>query len=205
MFIASYPRSGSAMVRMAMYHCFGEKTCSAYKETEVQQYYRDVVGHTHEKRGWMKTHRAPDAPCVVLVRDPRCVFLSLERFYRQRNQREYSIEQIIRGDHPWGDWSEWVRAWAVYAPRDALWIHYETFVPSMLRVINGMQLKNGERIKGFAQKARDTDMPDLAELRRREPTMFGTGDKNGQGKLPKHERLIYDLHGSTMTMLGYKR
>lgn len=195
MWIASYPRSGSAMVRAAFNCCFGIKTGSIYPEEYLSEKYRKLVGSTDRVDTWCKTH-APAMtpvrePTIVIVRDPRRVFISLQKFYRDKNKMDFSMEQIIRGEHPWNHWSDWIRTWVLNGPRNALWIHYESFDPKMIR-------------EHFNIPQTGNTMPDIEAMRATDNTMFNDAEKSGFGCLPKYRDLIREQHGAVMTMLGYE-
>ena len=194
--LASYPRSGSAMVRIALHHCYGQSTGSVYREENLTDAFRSAVGSVDDNRGgiFYKTHdRAVSretVPVIIIVRDPRSVFASLYRYYRDTPNRTCTMEEVIEGHHPWGDWSEWVQSWARYAPRDALWLRYEDFEPAAIGEWFGFQRQEGI-------------MPRLEDLHREDPVIFGQGSK-----IPvpsEHDDHIVRRHGSMMTMLGYRR
>lgn len=193
-YIAAYPRSGTAMVRMALHYCFGQATGSVYPEQNVSDFYRQTVGHVEDCRGWIKTHGVPAGPvyepCCIIVRDPRCVFVSLQNFYRVRLGDRYTLAQLIRGEHPWGDWSRWVQSWVQHAPRTALWLRYEDFRPYHLRAL------------GLEQTGEDDAMPGLDDLRAGAPSLFGRGDKVTRLNRAD-EALLVERHGAILSMLGY--
>ena len=194
--LASYPRSGSAMVRMALASVYGQKTGTCYDESKRSEAFKSAVNLTDENQHgiFYKTHDLAisheTCPVIVVVRDPRLVFPSLIRFYREANGAEYSMSEIVKGLHPWGDWSDWVLSWARYAPRDALWLHYESFEPDRVGAWYGF-----DRCGGMAKS--------LGQLHEADPLMFGTGRKEPEPS--EYDDMIIARHGSVMTMLGYKR
>lgn len=184
------------MVRVALHYCYGQKTSSIYPENDVSDEYRKLVNVSDACEGFCKTHQPAlgpidDCHCIVVVRDPRRVFISLQEFYRKWNGFDVSMEDIIDGRHPWGDWSSWIVSWIINGPRNALWVHYETFDPKVIREwFNMTQIAN--------------TFPTAKELRAKD-SMFGEGEKDGRGCLPKYQDRIFDRHGAVMTMLGYER
>lgn len=185
------------MVRIALARFYGQKTGSIYEEEKTSEVFRESVNAVAEPTNgiFYKTHeqaaRRETVPCVVVVRDPRCVFPSLQRFYCEKNELEYSMEDLIYGRHPWGDWSEWVQSWVRYAPPDALWLRYEDFKPSTIGRWFGFKINP------------EAEMPDLAALRERDSTLFGEGKTEPESS--EYDRLILSRHGSMMSMLGYER
>jgi hypothetical protein len=201
--IASYPRSGSALVRATLYQLYGRETGSIYDESERSDTFREFVGDVGDvvRDGvFYKTHdRAKQPighPVVVVVRDPRDVLMSLQRFYADGNNLDFCAEELIMGQHPWGDWSEWIKSWVRYAPDPTLWVRYERF--------DGLELADYFRLQLTAEWRNLRHS--LGGLRDCDPLMFGPGQYTSQQRADwfgDHYELFLARHSHCMTMLGY--
>ena len=202
--LASYPRSGSTMVRISLAKQFGQATGSLYDESKRSSIYRDAVndsGDTIVEGSFIKTHEPAreriSHPTIIVVRHPRDLFISLRRWYRQANGAEYTPEELVVGQHPWGDWSEWVRSWVKNGPPNAFWIRYDLFDAAALG-----------RAMGWGQPS-PVDVPRLGQLRGTDSLMFGPGGYSrselAECWTAEREQLLWFRHGSVMSMLGFER
>lgn len=204
--LASYPRSGSTMVRMAL-AARGVPTGSLYDESERSSAYREAVGDpgetmpdgivwkTHEPAELLKITGFPH-PIVILVRDPRDVFISLQRWFKQSNNADYSPAELIMGWHPWGCWSNWVRAWMRYAPPHAVWVRYERWDARVLRAAGIQWDESAEKLPRH-----------LADMRQDDPLMYGPGGYTDEQRAEFYGDdmdLLMLRHRSAMSALGYQ-
>ena len=216
--LAGYPRSGAALVRTVLVHCFGQKTSTIYNERDMPGY-EGAMQLVHfpmtapelttllDRQGMLtvKTHQAPcvgkPLPTIMIVRDGRRTLESLRAFYHDRNEIEVSVDAMIAGDHPWGDWSQWTRAWAMNSPSDTLWLRYEDImadVPGTVALIAG---RFGLTPIGYS-------IPTFEETRASVPggDVVRKADVTSNGGLtPAQEEAFWRRHGGTMSMLGYQR
>ena len=216
--LAGYPRSGAALVRTILCHCFGHGTAASYDETALGQAYADGVGLVRipqtqpeaqallERQPMLtiKTHERVEnlpgpLPVVVIVRDGRRTLESLRAFYRERNDETYSMEQLIRGAHPWGDWSDWIRGWAGWTETPVRWIRYEDIMADLEWAIG--QLASWLKIHPVAW-----EIPPFESLPAGAPGIFRRADVAGNGGMSvDEEKLFWDRHGARMSLLGYRR
>lgn len=216
--LAGYPRSGAALVRTILAHCFGHGTASFYQEDGLGEHYAETVGlcsipQTPEQMAALaerqpvlaiKSHEWPerhpeDLPTIVIVRDGRRLFESLRAFYQERNGTTYSMGELIRGAHPWGDWGEWIRAWARWTGASVRWIRYEDIMDDQEWAIR--QLAEWLQIRPVAW-----EIPLFEAMQEGSPTIFRKAAIEGNGGMtPDEEWLFWERHGGTMSMLGYRR
>jgi len=213
--LSGYPRSGAALVRTILAHCFGHVTSSLYGECDLGEGYADALKHRPlpvAVDGWagvvaeqgmvtVKTHEWPQdetVPAIVIVRDGRRVCGSLRDFYRNVNRAQIPMTDIIRGAHPWGCWSHWVARWG-HRAAPALWLRYEDLMADPMPAI-------GQIERMFCVERVGVDRPDFQVLHTANPTIFRKACMSGNGNMTHEEEgLFWQLHGSTMARLGYRR
>lgn len=137
--LAGYPRSGAALVRSILAHCFGLKTGSIYPEAflgsgyigavnlwDMPQTSDDMVAMASDGALAIKTHELPEpgdcTPAIIIIRDGRRVLESLQAFYKENSRIDVSMESLIVGEHMWGCWSRWHRLWAMCSHSRTLWL-----------------------------------------------------------------------------------
>lgn len=216
--LAGYPRVGAALVRTILVHCFGQRTGSLYPEENIGAEYGEAMqmvrlpiptGEMEEilsrqGRFFLKTHAYPtvqdgQVPTIIIVRDGRRTLESLRAFYHENNAQEYSMMQMVEGHHVWGSWSKWVRAWAAQAAADALWLRYEDIMADVPRTVDQMAAWMGLNPAGY-------EIPPFESLHKQNPTIFRGCEVEGNGGMTEEEEArFWELHGGTMTMLGYWR
>ena len=218
--LAGYPRSGAALVRTILANCFGHYTCSIYREHILGDAYIHAVNllpvdgvislkdleSAAVKQGLLtfKTHELADdtsacIPTIVIVRDGRIALESLKAFYAERNDHQYTMESLIRGEHPWGSWSAWIRSWAMYGSATALWLRYEDIMDDVPGTVDRIA-----RWTGYTPVSHE--IPPFESMHASEPTIFRKCATSGNGEMTiEEDRMFWAIHGGTMEMLGYRR
>ena len=215
--LAGYPRSGAALVRTVLANCFGHSTGTIYKEASLGPAYAKHLrlGPTPIRNDHLealvasqrlllfKTHDMPHppetVPTVVIVRDGRRTLASLQAFYGDHAHGTYTMTEMIRGDHRWGLWSAWIRAWAADAPDGALWLRYEDIMADRRTAVD--QIAAWMDIPPISY-----EIPTFESMHKTNPEIFRQADVTGNGGMtPEEEDLFWNLHGGTMSMLGYRR
>jgi len=221
--LAGYPRSGAALVRTILAHCFGHETLSSYSEAKLSDNYRKHLGvfgsgdlaqdgtggdvyRIADDQGLLtvKTHELPDVadykvPTIVIVRDARRAFDSLQSWYRQRNKVEIPMEDIITGAHKWGNWSVWIRKWVGFCHPQTLWLRYEDIMADGVKA-------NTLLSRRFGIKPISHAIPSFSTMHATDPDIFRCAATSGNGGMTDdQEDMFWDMHGATMTMLGYYR
>lgn len=207
--LAAYPRSGITFTRMLLSYCLGLKTDSLYTEGYIGENYLDLIRAAPEdgdeardaladEQGVLpiKTHRPPDGGrAIVVVRDGRTTLQSLRDFYAELCRRSVSADQIIAGDHAWGDWSVWVNAWL--GQPDTLWLKYEDLRANPISAV--------ETIAAFLGKDVVTlEMPSFATAHELHPWMFRNGQRENRWS-EEDENKFWARHGDAMAALGYTK
>jgi len=214
---AGYPRSGTSLVRLVLANCFGQVTGSCYDETDLTSGFREAmrsvpVGATEsdvraisEAQGvlFWKTHAMLDydwnSPAIVVIRDGRRVLDSLRHFYADYGICGAGMVSLIKGNHMWGSWSEWVRSWEVFGGSDALWLRYEDIVADIPGTV-------GRIGSAFGLSPIADSIPAFDSLRLAEPRIWRAGVTQGNGGMTAaEEEMFWALHGDVMARHGYYR
>ena len=215
--LAGYPRSGAALIRTILAHCFGHQTGAIYCESNLGSDYARALNAVPVAqpsadmaalaRGQglltFKTHARAKGighvPAIVIVRDGRRMFESLRAFYSERNATEYTMMELIRGDHYWGDWTEWVRSWACNSRCDTQWLRYEDVMADVAGTVDRLAARWG--LDPVAH-----EIPAFETLHKAKPDIFRKAAVDGNGGMTDAEEAeFWERHGGTMTMLGYHR
>ena len=213
--LAGYPRSGAALVRTILAHCFGHQTASIYSETNLGEEYAralNAMGQVTQSdrlvalvkcQGLMtfKTHERGQGigyvPTIIIVRDGRRTFESLKAFYAERNATDYTMMDLILGNHYWRDWTDWVRSWACNCRPDTQWLRYEDIMADVPGTVDRLAARWG--LTPIAH-----EIPPFESLHKAKPDIFrGCAVDGNGGMTDEEEATFWALHGSTMTMLGY--
>ena len=129
LWLSAYPRSGVTWMRAILWRCFGLRTASIYTEGAFGDAYDSYVGtwssclfdelvarqgivpiKTHVGAGGM-----PPSRTILIVRDGRTALQSLRQYYVDiGGGSTYSAEDMIDGEHPFGNWSAYVNSWLNY-------------------------------------------------------------------------------------------
>lgn len=227
LWVASFPRSGSALTRTILWQCFGLHVSQSGPVREDKPEMQDRGG---ELSGFMgprrfepgtpleamvaeaeqgdelvaiKTHALPDklprpdARSLVIVRDGRPVMTSYARFRREVSGVETGVRAVIRGVPR--DWSEHVNAWLDHdAPK--LLLRYED-----LRIARQDTLDAIAAFLGRPQTGPFTAT--VEELRAIRPTHVRiAANEPGIAEIEeRHAGPFWNRHGATMRRLGYAR
>jgi Sulfotransferase domain len=220
--LASFPRSGNTFFRVLLNTLHGI-TSDAIYPGEWEGFNRrwpgrlppsDMVLSDSSRSAvrFTKTHELPDAddvtPAIYLVRDGRDAYVSYANFVLAADPRAplgRSYEEVLRAlvasrDH-FGGWSYHVDAWTRRA-RVAV-VRFEELVvepaPTVARACAQLQLRLPMSPSGF--------VPTFSELKAWKPESFDKGNiESWRTEMTTEiEALFWDLHGTTMTQLGYRR
>ena len=226
LWVASFPRSGSALTRTILWQCFGLHVSQGGPNREDTPAspegggLSDFMGPRRFEPGTsldsmvaeavasdelvaIKTHALPgklpraEAPALVIVRDGRPVMTSYARFRSEVSGAATGVRAVIRGEPR--DWSEHVNAWLDH-PATKLLLRYED-----LRVARQDTLDAIAAFIGRPQTGAFTAT--VEELRAIRPTHVRiAANEPGIAEIEeKHARPFWKRHGATMRRLGYAR
>jgi hypothetical protein len=216
--LASYPRSGNTLLRMAFYHLCKIKTYSVYNDPLfVNEGMSEIMGHEilpapieelAARKGTylVKTHArsAGKDAAVCMVRDGRDVMVSLAKYNMafahpskagklDFHQLMHDIVTASEGNDHWGehilDWAE----------SGAVVVRYEDFVAEPEARLRGIlrDLNLNLQVSGR--------LPDFGELHATWPKFFRKGEAGTwRGEFP--DDLLdpfWENHGEAMRRFGY--
>ncbi len=224
--LASYPRSGSRLMRTALRSGWGIEGHSVFDRAERARRLgsrlprrgpaRDPRIRRFRKREGlqvMKTHLLVHArtsdPALVLVRDGRDSCVSYAHLIkggegpaqlRERSYEEVLLSLIEQRGKPFGSWSESVQAWTGRAAPAAI-VRYED-----LRVDPHGVARGALAELGLELGEPGGPMPSIEQMRRANPAVVRSGRTGGwREEMPERaiERFA-ELHGEALVRLGYE-
>ena len=204
--LASYPRSGSTLLRLMLWHGFALPSTSVYpRDLGGNAALAREVGHfecgaavpdgSAEGPLLVKTHGPPpdSGAAIYLVRDGREASVSLWRF----KGRQDSLRAVIGGVLPAGTWAAHVRAWDPLARPDTLLLRYEEMVsdpPSALESIGTF----------LGRPVRSTRLPGRAALAALDGRWVCAVPSDwSRDASPRDGRLFDAVNGGALATLGY--
>lgn len=154
--IASYPRSGNTFLRTILWHCFGLRSASLYRnDLGGNHALEEYIGHIeHGPDGkipfpentiqLVKTHGYPvdENPAIYVLRDGRAATASLWDFDLGNTQ----LNTIIEGHHRFGSWSDHIRAWKPDSRPNTLLLKYEDMKIDLPATVESISLFLDRRI-----------------------------------------------------------
>ncbi len=218
--IASFPRSGNAFLRIVLKSVYGVGSHTTYQGEGYSSRWdgegRCGAGAPDEEEpatpAFVKTHElavaADPAPAVYLVRDGRDAYVSYAHFARASEPATYGARpfaEILRllvasKDH-FGGWSAHVAAWTQRAAPTAV-LRFED-----LRAEPATAATRACGELGIELPSPTGAMPSFDELRAWDPQSFRRG-RTGDWRVEmpgEIEALFWRLHGAAMERLGYRR
>ncbi len=215
--LASYPRSGNTLLRAVMARCLWLKTGALYSgDLIMAPGAQDAVmvrGKGAGALAGVKTHEPPldGGPAIYVVRDGRAATVSYWHYVNAfakrklhyavqpwKRPRNIPLSDVVRGNVPFGSWSDHVRAWDPQRRPDTLLLRYEDLArdPDAIAGVVADFLSVPVRAKfdlSFAQMHRSdhrffrsgSNEANIAEMRESDLALFAS------------------LHGGTMRELGY--
>jgi hypothetical protein len=218
--VASFPRSGNALLRLILKSVHGIASYTPYRNEGFSQPWDGPLpppatalsAARIEDLVFMKTHelRAADdpSPAVYLVRDGRDAYVSYAHFAMQSDPGGYPslsyadvLRMLIRSRDHFGGWSGHVEAWTRRRAPTAI-VPFEDLVADPA----GAAARACARL-GLTLPAPSGRAPSFEELRAWDPRSFRKGQVGSwKEEMPAElEQLFWTLHGATMTRLGYRR
>lgn len=217
--LASYPRSGNTLVRMALKGLYGVKTYSVHADAVHRLGIADAVGHAALPGGslaglaktaevhFVKTHFTPPGgePAIYIVRDGRDTLVSYAHYQCDVKDSgedfQRRLAKLITGDGPHGRWGDHVLAW-LDRPAATAVVKYEDLVADPHGCTSCALAEIGVALPQLEPPA---PMPQFADLQSRAPSFFRQGSP-GQWRdemTPLFERLFWRWNGEGMFRAGY--
>lgn len=202
MWLASYPRSGNTYLRVLLNAGFGTKVASKYDEdySAFSESFGQALGQASPDRFHIvKTHdiERDEVPAIYIVRDGRASVVSYYHFCR-RFEFERSMESIIRGETPFGSWSDHFRGWDPANRSNTLLLRFEDAVERPDDTLEQLASFLGTSPVGRFEG-------DFATLHATSPEFFRSGSNaRNLAELTSEQQQLFDaLHGDLMCKLNY--
>jgi hypothetical protein len=216
--LLSYPRSGNTWTRIILSRCFGAATYDVYNprrkidilNSVVQSLrYNDASQQAFVERAreskecyLIKSHDLtlvdPTDTAVLIVRDGRAAIASYAKFLCDFEDREFPLDALVRGEHWPGSWSELVESSLAFAFARRVVLRYESLdQPQSIAELE--QFLSRPRLREF-----DVQFSDLRAIN---AAFFNVG-RNEPGIAEIESAcpdLFWQMHGRTMSALGYGR
>jgi hypothetical protein len=212
--IASYPRSGSTLVRLVLQRNLGVDTGALVREPDfntpgTRALSRTMNGptisgtkmHRMESREWGR-------PALVLVRDGRDAMVSFAHYMRTLYGTKAPFEELVHHTIVGGfaaarPWSDFYRYWNTpvgYGPR--VMIRFEDVLEDPIGVVAAAVVGLlGEELQPRGK------FPPFEHWHKDHPKFFRRGKVGAwRDEMPKTlADLFWEHHGEVMTALGYER
>ena len=202
--LASYPRSGSTLLRLLLWHGFALPSTSIYLrdlggnaalEREVGHFELGAAVPDGSAAGplLVKTHGPPpdSGAAIYVVRDGRDASVSLWHFKGRRD----SLRAVIGGVLWAGTWAAHVRAWDPLARPDTLLLRYEEMACDPSRALESIGTFLGRPV-------RSTRLPDRAALAALDGRWVRAVPSDWSGEASGRDRRLFDaVNGRAMAAL----
>jgi hypothetical protein len=214
--LASYPRSGNAFLRMILNAVFGIKSTSVYSAEDSamaeRPWHAQLVGYAGEFRRvksisnpneWIavKTHDPPSdsEPAIYVVHDGRAAIVSYFHFVRAFADTFPPLQDLIEGKVWPGSWSQHLKMWNPKERANTLLLKYEHLKSDPRRCCKEISM-----FLNIPQKAEFTQ--EFDELHRLDPSLFRAGNNElNIAEMSSYVEQFDRLHGAVMKQLGYYR
>lgn len=226
--LASYPRSGNTMFRMALKHLYGIDTYSIYADQDIiSMGAAQVVGHMRKRIDvqelaksdqtyFVKTHDAIPGEVsrrfksIHIVRDGRDTLTSYAHYRVKVNGLKFgselatpkqSMDDLLTASaHIWGGWSGHASAWIDWQGQSVR-VRYEDMVLDVHKTVDNALLSLTIPHLPVADGA----MPDFGHLKSKWPQFFRKGQVGSWNGFMTRKQLeiFWVRHGSMMRELGY--
>jgi hypothetical protein len=226
--LASYPRSGNTLFRLALHHLYGTRTGSIYRDPVLVGIgAAATVGHqagpapleawlADSDRHIVKTHELPsdELPAIYIARDGRDVLVShasyIDEFgidlpagllFDGPDRVEQILRWLVTSGHPaYGLWSDHVLAWHARRPMPAV-VRYEELASNPGGAVGQALERLGQPISSGAGR-----MPTFEDLHQLWPGFFRQGAVGSWTTVMTSavETLFWRYHRPAMELLGYE-
>ena len=169
-------------------------------ENNWPDFYAKIV--RSEKKFFVKTHDYPsdDFPAIYIVRDGRSAIVSYWHYLREiEGQKEVTLNQVIKGNVPFGSWSEHAIRWNANRRPNTLLIKYEDINNERDSVMSRLSIFIGEEPK------KHVFVDQFVSLQKKFPKFFrvGSNEKNTADLASENLAVFWSEHADQMVRLGY--
>lgn len=226
--LASYPRSGSKLIRTVLKQTLSmdsyseetpaEQQISAISDVADLIRYREILGFREKETSWddfyhqatnapspilVKTHRLPkdSQPAIYIVRDGRLALQSYMAFHRNYHpETGKRLFDLICGDDEYGDWSSHFNSWSGRSNGNFLLVRFEELVESSENLLH--------RIAAFIKHPGPIEkwQNPFEALKKLNPRQYGHGSPQwhaNEAWSAEAMWLFWTMHGRLMVRLGY--
>ena len=221
--LASYPRSGNTLLRIALSRGWGIPTDSVYKDGEIREIavtsglfeVGSASVYVEELRNdsathFVKTHEFPsdDSPAIYVIRDGRDAIVSFAHYLENFNPGDVAgldfpqiIEKLILGEIGFGSWGRHVEAWTDRQAPTIL-LRYEQLMSDPFGVLQ-KALRGQFGLSGLMDSR---PFPCFSELHLQDPRFFRRGRSgNWRLELSAQNMALFELHhGAMLERIGYR-
>lgn len=213
--LASYPRSGNAFLRVVLKSLYGVGSTTVYpKEAggRLAKLMADPREKGVEEPVFTKTHEldaaSGPASAIYLVRDGRDCYVSYAHFARALDPAGLGaiayadvLKMLVESEAHFGGWSRHVETWTHRESPTAL-VRYEELLAAPAEAA-----AKACAALGIALPEADGVLTSVEELAAVDPRSFRKGKAGSwrEEMPPELEELFWGRHGETMGRLGYPR
>jgi hypothetical protein len=216
--LASYPRSGSTLLRTVIRRVFGSVTYSVYDDPNdigADPAIAEAVGHVNHGRAMaefiaearassqrylVKTHEPPpdDSPAIYVVRDGRAAIVSLFHYWQEILRRPMTLERAVLGDLYSGAWADHLASWRPLQRPNTTLVRYE-----LLARGDRESIATIGNVLGLVSTG--ANAPRFEDLNRLDARFFRAGSdrKNIDELDARCPELFWLRHGAAMVDVGY--
>lgn len=240
--LASYPRSGNTFTRVILNNIFNVKTHTVMGSSWDEEFVdksdileiiggvddpimgEELINKARESNELyvLKTHFLPiaDDPAVYIVRDGRASTVSYFHYINEIIKTEKTLEQVIKGDVIFGDWSSHIDSWSPDTRSNTLLIKFENLTANpqleIDRIGNFLNIKplrsySISTLRKIGQflglYSVEPDPFSFSNLQSKYPAFFRTGentknldDLQASGLM----NLFWEKHRTMMARYGYE-
>lgn len=226
--IASYPRTGSKLIRGFLHQVFDLPSFSEYPPEHLEKppaavskqpqpksqplpfigtalyhgTFQDFYLHARPSQTafLVKTHHPPldDSPAIVMTREGRSALVSYHHFLRDIEGMHVSLDELIRGEAGIGTWSGLLDEWSPLERPGTLFLRFEDVLSDPDRVT--------DLVASFLQLEPAGKWENrFSEMQQANPLHYraGRNRKNLSEFDPRAEDLFWTFHREWMDRAGY--
>lgn len=221
--LASYPRSGNTLLRMALKSLGFKSTYSLHEDSAFQRIgISELVGHENmpdrsinemnddQQIHFIKTHNYPETdnyPALYIIRDGRDSVISFAHYLQKVEKKNVNYDsllmRLVEGNGPFGSWSTHVMKWMSRNPKPVI-VRYEDLIQDPVEVVRQSLIRLG--VATTEESHEVESLPQFESMHEASPDFFRSG-KVGQWKQSMSSELRHLFswrHCNVLNEFGYK-